>query len=306
MDRWSLTCAAIDSALQQTRIPLEIIVPVDHNSELFHRLSARWARSGPPGALPSIRVVESRYEGHLGASATTAAEIAQGQFLAFLDDDASAEPDWLETLLRPFRDPAVIAVGGAPIPVYAKPRPRWLPGEFNWIFGCAYDGLPTRAAPINHLIGTTMAVRTRDMLAIGGIRSNNHGDMELSHRLLAMAPGSKLIYEPEAIVKHYVSEHRLSWSYFWRRCFFVNRGKVAAMHDLGAAANLGAERSFVARSLTRGVARGLRQWLAGDLGGLLRAAVICIGVTLAGGGYAVGTAELSLRKVTRSSQPVRH
>jgi glucosyl-dolichyl phosphate glucuronosyltransferase len=202
----------------------------------------------------------------------------------------------------------MIAVGGAPLPVYAKPRPRWYPAEFNWVFGCAYAGLPTTAAQIHHLIGTTMAVRKRDFPAFGGLRSDHQGDIELSHRLLALAPGSKLIYELRAVVHHYVPEARLSWSYFWRRCFLENREKVATMRDMGPAANLEAERRFVARALTRGVAKGLGQFVRGDLGGLLRAGTICIGLALAGAGYTVGTVESVLRRCVRidSSSPPRY
>ena len=299
MERWALTCAAVDSVLHQTRTPLDIIIPVDHNPELFERLKDRWNSPGVPGYAPSITVIESKYDGHLGASETTAAEAARGEFLAFLDDDATAHPEWLEHLLQPFTDPSVIAVGGAPLPVFAKPPPRWFPAEFNWVFGCAYEGLPTTAAPIRHLIGTTMAVRKRDLLALGGILSDYHGDMELSHRLLSSNPGSKLIYEPMAVVQHHVPESRLNWSYFWRRCFFGNRGKVADMRGMGSAANLEAERGFVARVLTRGVATGLRQFVGGDPGGLLRAGAICAGVALAGAGYAVGTVEYALRGQVR-------
>ena len=306
MDRWSMILSAVESVLHQTVLPREIILPVDHNPELFERLREHWCSNRAHG--PVITVVESEYEGHLGASETTAAERARTEFLAFLDDDASAQPDWLENLLRPFDDPSVIAVGGAPLPIYAKPRPRWYPAEFNWVFGCAYAGLPTTAAPIHHLIGTTMAVRKRDVLSLGGIRSDDHGDMELSHRLLALAPGSTLIYEPRAVVHHYVAEARLSWSYFWRRCFFDNRGKVATMRDMGPAANLEAERRFVVRALTRGVARDLRQFVRGDLGGLLRAGTICVGIALAGAGYAEGTIEHALRRRMRidSSRPAPH
>ena len=146
------------------------------------------------------------------------------------------------------------------------------------------------------------------MLALGRIRSDGYQDMELSHRLLASAPGGKLIYEPRAIVHHHVSEARLSWSYFWHRCFFGNRQKVAEMRNIGPAANLEAERRFAARALTRGVASGLGQFVRGDLGGLLRAGTICIGLALAGLGYAVGTVAYALRRRMRSdsSSPARH
>ncbi|MGB0506067.1 MAG: glycosyltransferase family 2 protein [Pikeienuella sp.] len=37
---------------------------------------------------------------------------AHGQIIAFIDDDAAPEPDWLDHLIRPFDDPKVAAVGG--------------------------------------------------------------------------------------------------------------------------------------------------------------------------------------------------
>lgn len=303
MKRWSLTCSTVESVLAQSFVPREILLVVDHNPDLFDRLRERWETHAGDATGPAITVVESRYPGHLGASATTGAEVATGAYLAFLDDDAVATPDWLEHLLSPFQDPSVIAVGGAPLPVYARPRPRWFPPEFDWVFGCAYAGLPSEAKPILHLIGTTMAVRRKDHLAIGGIRSDDHGDLEMSHRLLEYAPGSKLIYEPRAIVHHYVHEDRLTWSYFWRRCFFANRRKVVTIRSLGSAGNLAAERRYVMRTLSRATLRGFGQFLRGDSGGLLRAIAICAGLGLSMAGYAVGTVEWYLtgrRLLTRA------
>jgi glucosyl-dolichyl phosphate glucuronosyltransferase len=290
MERWPLIVRAVASVLAQTVPPKAIILTVDHNPTLFLRLRDEFERRGDDTG-PSITVVESAYDGHLGAAATTGVELATTEFVVFLDDDAAAEPTWLERMLAPFADPSVAAVGGAPLPSYAAPRPRWFPHEFDWVFGCAYAGLPNRQAPILHMIGTTMAVRRADVLAIGGIHSNDHGDMELSHRLLAQAPGRKLLYEPDAVVRHHVPAVRLTWAYFWRRCFFVNRSKVAAMRSMGEAAHLRAERSFAARALTRGMLRNLGAMLRGDLGGLQRALAIVVGVTLAGTGYAVGSVE---------------
>jgi GT2 family glycosyltransferase len=294
VERWPLTIAAVESVLAQTIMPREIILPVDHNPDLLKRLSDYWAHSHAAKSGPSILVVESRYDGHLGASATTAAQLATSEFLAFLDDDAAADPDWLAQIIAPFRDPSVIAVGGAPLPIYSRPRPVWFPHEFDWVFGCAYAGLPIRRAPILHLIGTTMAVRRSDLLAIGGIHSNDHGDMEMSHRLLERAPDRKLIYEPDARVRHYVHPNRLTWSYFWRRCFLVNRSKVAAMREMGSAAHLRAERTFAGRVLTHGVRTGLSEFVRGDVSGMLRAIAICVGVGLAGAGYAIGRIEWRL------------
>jgi glucosyl-dolichyl phosphate glucuronosyltransferase len=316
VERWSMDCAAVESALNQTRPPREIILCVDDNAdraELLDRFRERWPDG--PDRLPSIKVVESENDGQDLASAdgekqwrfrahygfrgtgissgrTTALGLAGTEIVAFLDDDATADPDWLERLLTPFADPSVVAVGGAPLPVFAKPRPRWSPPEFDWIFGCAYTGLPTSTAPVLRLIGANMAIRREQLRAIAGLGSME--DMELCHRLLERFPGSKLIYEPAAIVRHRVHEDRLTWQYFWRRCFWANRDKVAIMRGLGSAANLKADRGFVLRTLSVGVVRGLREFLRGDLGGLRRALSIIAGVGISAIAYATGTVEWNI------------
>ena len=95
--------------------------------------------------MPLI-VLENKYDGHLGSARNTAAEFASGEVLAFLDDDAAAAADWLERLLAPYDDERVGAVGGTPLPVFEVRRPRWFPHEFDWVFGCAYRGLPVTRA----------------------------------------------------------------------------------------------------------------------------------------------------------------
>ncbi len=298
LDRWELLGAAVDSVLHQTVAPRELFLSIDHNHALFERCREQWNRSGATPEIP-ITVVENRYSGHLGSARTTAAELASGQFIAFLDDDAAAEPDWLERMLAPFEDPGVIAVGGRPVPDFSRPRPSWFPPEYDWVFGCSYVGLPTTTAPVLHVIGAAMAVRRADLVAIGYFHSDNHDDMDMCHRLLHHSPTSRILFEPAAVVRHYVHAERLSWRYFWRRCFSVNRGKVKAFRDMGEARNLRAERSFARRSLTQGLSRGGRDLLRGDPTGLTRSLVICAGLSLAGMGYAVGSIEWTLQERRR-------
>jgi glucosyl-dolichyl phosphate glucuronosyltransferase len=309
MERWALTCASVESVLAQTLSPREIIMCIDENPELSERLTERWR--GRTARVPAIRIVDSRRDGgrptpaagpngrrsshashgsHIASGRTTGVELASTELVAFLDDDAAADPDWLERLIEPLEDPSVAAVGGAPLPVYGKPRPRWFPREFDWVFGCAYAGLPTRRAPVLRLIGANMAARRKDLLAIGGLHSMAD-DLDMCHRLLELSPQNELIYEPAAIVRHHVHADRLTFHYFWWRCFWVNREKVAIMRDLGEAANLKADRRFVQRTLSVGVARGLRELLRGDVGGLQRALAIVLGVGVAGIAYLTGTVE---------------
>ena len=76
--------------------------------------------------------------------------------------------------------------------------------------------------------------------------------MDMCHRLKHLRSTDQLIYEPKALVRHYVPSARTTWGYFGRRCFFVNRGKVEAFRQMEGASNLSADVGFVRRALTQG------------------------------------------------------
>jgi GT2 family glycosyltransferase len=295
-ERWDLLRRAVASVQSQERPPVEIIVSVDHNPALLERSRQEWADVSDDPSLPVV-VIANKYEGRLGSARNSAAEIARGDVIAFLDDDAWADADWLERLVAPYDDPAVVAVGGAPLPEFEDERPTWFPVEFDWVFGCVYSGLPESKAPTARLIGANMSVRRAALAAIGGFHSDNHDDMDMCHRLKHQQPDDLLVFEPAATVHHFVPAVRTTWGYFWRRCFFVNRGKVAAFRQMGEAAGRSADVGFVAQALSRGVSRGLRDTVKGDAWGLARAATIVAGVVLAGSGHVAGTWQWHRRRV---------
>ena len=244
--------------------------------------------------MPLI-VLANKFGGRLGSARNTAAESASGEVLAFLDDDAAAAADWLERLIAPYDDERVGAVGGAPLPVFEATRPRWFPHEFDWVFGCAYRGLPLTRAPLAHLIGANMSVRTSALREVGGFHSDDHDDMDMCHRIAHAR--HRVLYEPRAVVHHCVPASRTTWHYFWRRCYFVNQGKVEAFANMRQASSLGAELAFVSRTLTTGVLAEIRQVARGDLYGLARVGAIVAGIALAGLGHMSG--QLRLRRPRR-------
>jgi GT2 family glycosyltransferase len=298
-DRWELMLQSVTSVQEQTLQPCEIIVCIDHNETLFRRCAACWADFA--ASTPPIRVIQNKYDGHLGSARNTAAETAAGEILAFLDDDATANKDWLEILIDPYQDERIGAVGGRPIPLFEASRPAWFPVQFDWVFGCAYDGLPTSRGPLAHLIGANMSVRRTLFEQVGGFHSDNHDDMDVCHRVAHLKGSEAVIYEPAATVRHFVPASRPTWKYFWRRCFFVNKGKVEAFAQMGAAATLGAEARFVRYALTKGVSGGISQAAKGDVHGLARSAAIIAGVGLAAAGHVAGRIELA-RRLRRQRQ----
>ena len=288
-DRWLLLQQAVASVEAQTFPPIEIIVCIDHNDKLLRMSEERFVEGRPAAAIP-LTVVANKYDGHLGSARNTAVELARGEVVAFLDDDAAASVDWLDRLMAPYDDPQVAAVGGAPLPVFERGRPRWFPHEFYWVFGCAYRGLPCDRGPLAHLIGANMSARHSVLKEIGGFHSDNHDDMDMCHRIAHAR--YQVIYEPLATVNHAVPSVRTTWHYFWRRCYFVNRGKVEAFANMERAASLGAELGFVTHIVPLGILLEIRNILRGDVYGLVRVATMVAGVALAGGGHLSGKARL--------------
>jgi glucosyl-dolichyl phosphate glucuronosyltransferase len=288
-DRWPQIQKAIASVDAQGSPPIEIILCIDHNEKLLQMSEEYFIERRPAGAIPLI-IVANKYEGRLGSARNTGVELASGEVVAFLDDDAAAATDWLDQLIAPYADQRVGAVGGAPLPVFELAHPRWFPREFYWVFGCAYRGLPEKRASLAHLIGANMSARRSLLQDIDGFHSDNHDDMDMCHRI-AFA-GHEVIYEPRAIVHHSVPASRTSWSYFWRRCYFVNRGKVEAFANMEGAAGLGAEMGFVTRIVPAGLLAETGRVIRGDRYGAVRMTWMIAGVAFAGFGHVAGKLRL--------------
>src|SRR5580692_2333469 len=93
-ERWDDILAAIASVRGQSLPAHELIVVVDHNRELFEQLGAELSATVPSGqgGGPRIIVVPNLGPRGLSGGKNTAVSIASGDVVAFLDDDAVAEP----------------------------------------------------------------------------------------------------------------------------------------------------------------------------------------------------------------------
>ena len=288
-DRWPQLKKSVASVEAQTSPPIEIIVCIDHNEELLRKSEEYFWEGRPAGAAPLI-VLANKYNGRLGSARNTGAELARGEVVAFLDDDAAAAADWLERLIAPYDDEQVGAVGGKPLPVFEVRRPRWFPHEFDWVFGCVYRGLPLTRGPSRRLIGANMSARRSALQEVGGFHTDHQDDMDMVQRIAHAQ--YRVLYEPLAIVHHFVPAARTTWRYFWRKCYSANQGKVEVFANMREASSLRAELAFVTRALTTGVLAEIRHVIRGDLYGLARVGAMIAGIAVAGLGYLSGKLRL--------------
>ena len=103
LDRAAWLDRALTALAYQRHRDVEVIVVAGPSVDETAEVLARHA--------PRIRVVECPLA-NLSASRNLGVQLAQGEVVAFLDDDAAPEPDWLERLCAPYADPAVGGVGG--------------------------------------------------------------------------------------------------------------------------------------------------------------------------------------------------
>ncbi len=301
-DRWDLLCRALASVRQQSRVPEQIVLVVDHNLALLER-----ARR----AFPDVDVVPNACPRGLAGARNTALVHARGDVVAFLDDDARADPAWLERLLATYADDRVVGAGGAVEPAWVAPKPRWFPDEFLWVVGCSWPGLPSSVGAVRNPIGASMSFRRRAFERAGSFTdgvgrgaSNLMGceETEFSIRLHQALPDGVVLYVPAARVGHSVDRSRTTWRYFVTRCVSEGRSKALVAASVGADAALASERTYTTRTLPRGIARGIGDAMRGDCAGLLRAGAIVAGLGATAAGYIRGRVAF-VRAKRRSSLP---
>ena len=278
--RWQQLLCAAESVRNQTTPVDEVLVVIDHNDELRNRAEQ---------AMPWARVIASSGPAGLSGARNTGVAASKGEIVLFLDDDAVAEPDWLSHLISAYDDPCVLGVGGAANPVWEQSAPRWWPAEFGWVVGCSYRGQPVSTAPVRNLMGCNMSLRRTVLKAVGGFddglgRGSDNAlgceETELCIRARQLIPDGEFIFEPRAVVHHWVPESRSSWGYFRARCRAEGISKARVAAKVGRSAALSEEKAYTRRVLPMGIARNIRDGVTGDLAALARAGAIATGVSL--------------------------
>ncbi|ARC55647.1 Putative mycofactocin biosynthesis glycosyltransferase MftF [Frondihabitans sp. 762G35] len=283
--RWQDLQDSVESARAQAEAT-EVIVVIDHEPALLAMAQDRW---------PTLTVIANEQTQGLSGARNTGVGHATSEIVAFLDDDATADADWLTWMLDSFSDPNVAGVGGHAEPVWPDAKgPALYADELLWIVGCSYRGLPTEHADVRNVIGCTMAFRRAAIVTAGGFstavgRVGNiplgGEETELCITIRQADPAARICYEPMSLVNHRVSADRATWRYLSRRSFYEGVSKAVLSRTLGRGDSLSSESSYLTRVLPGAFLRELSRT---GRGGGKRAAAIALTVLATVAGYALG------------------
>lgn len=288
--RWHDLVAAVVAGQTQRHPAHEVIVVIDHNPALLARAASE---------LPGVVLIENVEQRGLSGARNSGLHVATGEVVAFIDDDAYGDPDWLESLAAGYADPSVMAVGGTIDPIWERGRPAWFPREFDWVVGCTYRGMPEGRASVRNLIGCNMSFRKEIFDEVGGFahsigrlgdRPLGGEETELCIRVRQRWPDRTILFEPRAVVRHRVPAARGTVSYYRSRCYAEGLSKATVARLVGGGDALSTERGYALRVLGARVLRELGGALRrGEAAALQRAAAIVFGLGVTTAGFVVGT-----------------
>ncbi len=201
-----------------TRACVESLLALDYPAEKLEIIIVDDA-SDPPlaPALENLPLRLLRQERNIGQSAARnlAASLAQGDLLAFIDNDCIATPDWLRVLTPYLSDPAMGIVGGRVI----APSPTGGVSAFEAVRSPLDMGpIAGEVGPdevVSYLPTCNLIVRRELLLAQGGFDVTMRLGEDVDFIWRTLDTGMRACYVPDGQIVHY---HRSRlWSLLCRR-----------------------------------------------------------------------------------------
>jgi len=220
---------AVDSVLAQTYDDIELVLVSDGNEAVYQRMKDDY------GHLENTIV--SRTDENVGISAARnhGIERATGDVVAQIDDDAIADPEWIEELVDIYESTDAIAVGGKMTPAWVAGKPDFLPEEFYWLIGVTHRGFAESGEEVRNTFGSNISFRREVLTELGGFDPNvgRKGDAEIqAHESelctrLRQEFGRGVVYNPDAKVAHKVFDYRTEPRWLIERAFWQGYSKRA-------------------------------------------------------------------------------
>lgn len=223
-NRANLLAGCLESLVNQTldKALYEVIIVDNNCTDATPQIA-----EGFVSRHQNFRVVKEKKQGLSHARNRGWIE-ARGEYVAYLDDDAQATPEWCERILNAFATvhPKPVAVGGKILPRYETAPPKWFAEDLEIrTWGEEKGFLESKRAPYG-FSGSNMALPKHILKKYGGF-SPEYGmvgnkvrvgdETELFLRIYQDYP--YFWYDPEIIVHHWVPRQKMTVMYCVRRAF---------------------------------------------------------------------------------------
>ena len=167
------------------------------------------------------------YEGKKGKAyaLNRGLQIADGEVVAFTDDDTTVKPEWLKVIYENFKNQTLDCVTGKIIPDFSIPSTRWYSPALSTVLGNV-DYAPQRG-PIPWAAGSNMAARRVALEKVKGFsycQGLINEDTILSQKMIRA--GLSMFYDPNMIVYHHFQPEKFNKAYFRR--WYVLSGRAIA------------------------------------------------------------------------------
>ena len=243
-ERYDDFSECVHSVLAQTYDRFEVVI-VTETTHARERVEDDFA------GHERVTHIHSRQSLNLAAARNLGADHAEGDVYAFIDDDAVASEQWLDTLADAYIHENVAAAGGLLAPDWPDAEPEILPAEFHWLVGVTHRGFPETAARVRNTFGANISFRADVFDALGQFNAGlgkNHGqnlqaeETELCARIYDTY-GEQLYYHPDARVDHKVYQFQLHWRWLLNRAYW--QGYSKALMEESVPGSTSTERAFL-------------------------------------------------------------
>jgi glycosyltransferase involved in cell wall biosynthesis len=210
-NRVNLLQRAVESVLPQMTDETELLIVNNASTDDTAKVAARLA------AAHSRLTVCCENEIGVSAARNMALKKARGQYVLFLDDDATAEPGWLAAYQRFLSAPPsdrIAVVGGAVFPEYEVPPPKWIDSQRKLDLCRLPKRFPYRRASLpegNSAYRRSVAVEVGMFDTRLGPKGEIRGYREGSDiNLRLQDAGYEIWWLPDATIRHVVHADRLN------------------------------------------------------------------------------------------------
>ncbi|WP_185983301.1 glycosyltransferase [Aureimonas mangrovi] len=218
------------ASLARLRLPggaaVDVVV-ADNDREPSAKPVVDAARAGLPFELTYVHAPGA----NISIARNACLDAARGRFVAFIDDDEIASPDWLAALLAKARETKATAVLGPVHALYENDAPRWMrEGDFHstfpvWVKGEIVTGYTCNVL-INRAAPDVDALRFD--LALGRSGGEDTAFFDRLHK-----GGGRIAYAESALLEEGVPPGRARFSWLAKRRFRMGQTHGLLLREAG-------------------------------------------------------------------------